>query len=583
MSLLMDALKKAEQEKKEAARKLKESAPASLEENAEEQPAPADQATEVADADTERADSLSGQNLSLEPLDIPQSESFEPAGAAESPQPAGDAETPDQVPDGGESEDITISMQAETGQADTPAESAAAYEHTTRLELEPGDSTAEAEADQTFHGVDLQQTLSAGIYEDTVQGEPFIPQDETASAFDETLPGVTAAQLAQDIGTRDQPTPVAAQTVFTATNAIARPTAGFRWLLVSLAVLAVGSAGIFYYYTVTPVSRDIPSPLVAKGVETVLTSQDLERFESAGIHDTLRSREPGTTTTTAQPAVIGEATAEAAAEPAGTQGETGPDSTPIAATDTGTRLPDVPDMLPVRPTDDAAAGQPATPEEGQQDIAGGSLPPVIEAPESVLRISRSRRPAGESRQVSEAHSAYREGDLATAREKYQQAFEKSPDNRDVLLGLAAIAIRQGDRERALHIYNRLVSMNPLDNVARAAMLGLQPGSEPSAKISLIKYMLAETPDQPSLHFNLGRQYAGQSRWAEAQQAFFDAHRLDPANPDYAFNLAVSLDRLGKRRQALDFYRTAVELARQSPAGFDPATVAGRIEILAAGE
>ena len=40
---------------------------------------------------------------------------------------------------------------------------------------------------------------------------------------------------------------------------------------------------------------------------------------------------------------------------------------------------------------------------------------------------------------------------------------------------------------------------------------------------------------------LGNLYADQSQWAPAQQAYFQAHHLEPDNPDYAYNLAVGLD------------------------------------------
>jgi uncharacterized protein HemY len=95
--------------------------------------------------------------------------------------------------------------------------------------------------------------------------------------------------------------------------------------------------------------------------------------------------------------------------------------------------------------------------------------------------------------------------------------------------------------------------------------------------------LFENPEQPSLYFTLGRLYATQARWAEAQQAFFDAYRLDSANPDYAYNLAVSLDRLEQVQSALDYYNVALGLATGTPAGFDPSAVTERIQTLEAGQ
>jgi uncharacterized protein HemY len=67
---------------------------------------------------------------------------------------------------------------------------------------------------------------------------------------------------------------------------------------------------------------------------------------------------------------------------------------------------------------------------------------------------------------------------------------------------------------------------------------------------------------------LGNLYASQSRWAEAQSAFFEAHRLEPDNADVLYNLAVALDNLNQPRLAADFYRRALTQARGRNVQFD---------------
>jgi len=79
---------------------------------------------------------------------------------------------------------------------------------------------------------------------------------------------------------------------------------------------------------------------------------------------------------------------------------------------------------------------------------------------------------------------------------------------------------------------------------------------------------------------LGNAYARQARWSEAQQAYFSAHGGDSAHPDYAYNLAISLDHLQQGRLALEFYRRALQLAGQRPAAFERARAEQRIGELA---
>ncbi|MEE9161157.1 MAG: tetratricopeptide repeat protein, partial [Gammaproteobacteria bacterium] len=74
------------------------------------------------------------------------------------------------------------------------------------------------------------------------------------------------------------------------------------------------------------------------------------------------------------------------------------------------------------------------------------------------------------------------------------------------------------------------------------------------------------------------------RWPQAQQSFFNAYKLETSNPDYAFNLAVSLDHIGQQQSAIDYYNVALKLADNSITGFatgsfDRAIVISRLNAL----
>ena len=79
---------------------------------------------------------------------------------------------------------------------------------------------------------------------------------------------------------------------------------------------------------------------------------------------------------------------------------------------------------------------------------------------------------------------------------------------------------------------------------------------------------------------LGNWYARQQRWGNAQQAYFEALRRAPHNADYAFNLAVSLDRMGQAQAARTYYENALELAASGGATFDATAVRERVVQLA---
>jgi tetratricopeptide (TPR) repeat protein len=203
---------------------------------------------------------------------------------------------------------------------------------------------------------------------------------------------------------------------------------------------------------------------------------------------------------------------------------------------------------------------------------------------NVITFSRSKSDATTDSLANGGYAAYQRGDLNKARSLYQEALLESPRNRDALLGLAAIAVRDGDFVVAMELYSRMLARDPSDPVARAGLLGLTPSGSASEQELELKWLLEKHPDVASLIFALGNFYASQQRWTEAQQTYFNALSLAKAdareggqvNPDYAFNLAVSLEHLNQLKPAQSYYQEALAYAADYPAGFDLGTVRSRL-------
>jgi tetratricopeptide (TPR) repeat protein len=158
--------------------------------------------------------------------------------------------------------------------------------------------------------------------------------------------------------------------------------------------------------------------------------------------------------------------------------------------------------------------------------------------------------------------------LDAARHDYELALRRDPNNVDTLLALASIAQRQGRSADAARYQQRAIDADPRDPDAQAAVLGAASGGDPMANESRLKTLLASQPESGSLNFALGNLYSRQGRWSEAQQAYFNAVAADADNPDYLFNLAVSLDHLRQPKVAAQHYRLALEATQRRPAGFD---------------
>ena len=332
-----------------------------------------------------------------------------------------------------------------------------------------------------------------------------------------------------------------AQQLFEAKELDVNPRKPFYITLGALGLFALGTVGYFWYemqpknnYKIPPPSARAPAPPVAAAPAA----------EAAVPAATTVAPPVGT-----QPAApIAPGTAPAAAAPAAA-----PPPVPAGARGTA----------PTRqaaPARTAPAPQRAPRREGDIKITPARVQadPVLEG----------------------AYQAFNAGDLTRARDDYQRVLRNNPDNRDALLGLAAVEMQARRYDAAAGFYTRVLELDPRDAYAQAGLIGLKGQVDPLTAESQLKNMIAAQPEASFLNFTLGNQYAAQGRWAEAQQAYFRAYSGDPAHPDFAYNLAVSLDQMHQAKPALEYYRRALALAQGRPVSFDRAEVSKRMTQLA---
>lgn len=178
----------------------------------------------------------------------------------------------------------------------------------------------------------------------------------------------------------------------------------------------------------------------------------------------------------------------------------------------------------------------------------------------------SRTPvAGVDPILLSAYQAFSRGEDASAQQQYRQVLQRDVRNVDALLGMAAIAQRQGREADAAGWYQKVLEIEPRNTIAQSAIVRPQANGDVVGAESRIKNMLAQQPEAANLHAALGNLYAEQNQWAAAQDAYFNASRFAPNSADYAFNLAISLDQLGKSGLALAQYRRALDLLNSSGA------------------
>ena len=197
-----------------------------------------------------------------------------------------------------------------------------------------------------------------------------------------------------------------------------------------------------------------------------------------------------------------------------------------------------------------------------------------------IRVSTGTPEPQLDSRLPQAYAALQSGNLDAARQLYGDVARAEPKNINALLGLAAVAMQEGKADDASRLYFSVLDLEPRNAYAQTGLIALMGRADPVSAETRLKQLIAREP-VASLYFTLGNLYGDQSRWAEAQLAYFQAHQLEPANPDYAYNLAVGLEHVGQSKLATGFYQRAVAQAQaKGRAGFNLGQAQDRIRQLA---
>ena len=212
-----------------------------------------------------------------------------------------------------------------------------------------------------------------------------------------------------------------------------------------------------------------------------------------------------------------------------------------------------------------AAAQPSGPT--RSDAApDGSAPARI-------RIDRSWANPPTDGILERAWAAFRRGDHRAARADYLEVLDTHPA--EALAGLGATALRERRAGEAKAWYERLAALDPEHETARTMALVLDRNADPAARERELTDRIGRSPDSDWLQVALGNAHGERGDWEAAAGAYRAAHRLAPSNPDPAYNLAVTAERLARPRLALLRYRDALELTALSPPAFDIRTARER--------
>ena len=358
-------------------------------------------------------------------------------------------------------------------------------------------------------------------------------------------------------------TPAQAANVFSAKRVEATNQNAKLALIVGAGLIALLAMGVYYYQFVdsAPDIAVAPRPIAAQPMPALLpqVSPPQEVAQAAPI-------EPPTAELEAPAPDTTEAFEPSEAEPPAQKQKIKANAQPQ---NTDAEMADVENTL--APNEAVAS---ASKKSKKSNVV--KMDKVIASESASIQVSQTKPSDSINPTLMRAYEAYNAGNDSEAQKLYKQVLQRESLNTDAMLGLGAIATRQGRVADANGWYRKVLGLDPRNSTAQAALLDTQQQDDPQVGESRIKSMLAKSPNDANLHAALGNLYAEQNQWFPAQQAYFDAYRLN-ASADNAFNLAVSLDQMNKPKLALTYYRQALQLAEQSGASsIDKAALDARI-------
>ena len=184
------------------------------------------------------------------------------------------------------------------------------------------------------------------------------------------------------------------------------------------------------------------------------------------------------------------------------------------------------------------------------------------APEAVseFQLALGLEPTSEDAAVHLALAYEHAGKITEAEKAYQQAIQAHPNSR-LSYNLFGIFYRgRNQYDKALQMFGRVIQIAPnwYGTYVNVGAIYNDLGQYDKA-VDPLKKSIAIRPSYPG-YVNLGVAYVGMKRFSDAADAYKEAAKLDPQQSVTWGNLGTALYYSGKKDEAVEPIRKAIELA-----------------------
>ncbi len=212
----------------------------------------------------------------------------------------------------------------------------------------------------------------------------------------------------------------------------------------------------------------------------------------------------------------------------------------------------------------------------QEDRSGQSGNPV---PEAAVRGPADRKPPALAQRARRSPSArnkaqilyrkalayHRHENFEMAVEMYRRVLLETPGHRDALFQLSSIHMERSEYDDAYPLIVEMLKRHPADpqGLANLAVSEIALGRPERAIAHLDEALALEDPPRFKIYLHQGVARSKLRRLDEAIAWYRKAEELDPGHALLLFNMAVTLDRLERYKEALACYARYLKAAQAS--------------------
>jgi tetratricopeptide (TPR) repeat protein len=160
----------------------------------------------------------------------------------------------------------------------------------------------------------------------------------------------------------------------------------------------------------------------------------------------------------------------------------------------------------------------------------------------------------------------RQGNFDLAKQHFEAALRLLPNYAEAHSNYGQLLAERGDIAAGIEHFKKAVVLNPTLSRAQLNLgVALAKQGNTEAAIGPLKAAARLNPESPQASFYLGSIYAAQNRYAEAEESFNQALRIDGSFVPAHQSLAELFELRGNKEAALRHYRETARLMRQGGA------------------